>query len=613
VGLGRVCTGNLRSAGWSKSLLTPKPLELDYFRLNAKLKSIDFSHCRETVRLALVGDAATQQLASLLTVLFAEQGVRLVVWEGPFDAIELQAYDTNSELYRFNPDMVAIMNVTQALRTHYYSRSGSGTEFLDHEYRRITSIWDALRERTPAPIIQSNFALPIERVFGNFDHKVPDSLYSVVSALNWRIAEGAHARNQVFVNDVEAVASGVGRRHWYDNRFWNMYKVLCALEHLPLVAQNIVDVALSIRGRGVKCVVLDLDNTLWGGVIGDDGVHGIALSAHGAGESFHEFQGFLRELQRRGILLAVCSKNDPENALKPFIEHSEMVLRREHISVFIANWDDKAANISRIREQLNIGFDSIVFLDDNPFERNLVRSLLPGVIVPELPDEPADYVRAVSELNLFETSSFSAEDSRRTELYQQQAEREEIQKSFSNVEEYLQSLDTRITVGRFEPARIGRIAQLFQRSNQFNLTTQRRSESECEELMSNPDCYPLYAELQDRLSNHGLISIAVLQHKEDQLFISDWLMSCRVLTRGVEQFLMNHCVAYAAERGYQWIFAEYRPTLKNAMVEKFYAQFGFEPFSESQGATQWRLEVSNYRPATVFMRSIELAYTAVNS
>ena len=553
-------------------MLTPKPVELDYFRLTKKLKNIDFSQCRETVRLALVGDAATQQLASLATVLFAEQGVRLEVWEGPFDAIELQAYDPNSELYRFTPDFVAILNVTQALRTRYYGRTSSGTDFLEHEYRRMTGIWDILRERTSASIIQSNFALPIERVFGNFDHKVPDSLYAIVSTLNCKIAEGARTRNQVYVNDVEAIASNVGRRNWYDNRFWNMYKSLCALECLPLVAQNIVDVALSIRGRAVKCVVLDLDNTLWGGVIGDDGVDGIALSAHGDGESFHEFQSFLLELQKRGILLAVSSKNNSDTALKPFLEHSEMVLRREHISVFMANWEDKAENIRRIREKLNIGFDSMVFLDDNPFERNLVRSLLPNVIVPELPEEPAEYVRAICEMNLFETSSFSTEDGLRTELYRQKAEGEEMQATFSSVEDYLRSLEMEITVDRFEPKRIPRIAQLFQRSNQFNLTTRRRSEAECEELMRDGTCYPIFAELKDRLGNHGLISIIVARPQGDELFLSDWLMSCRVLTRGVEQFLMNHCVEYAARCGKQWIAGEYRPTAKNGMVKNFYEE-----------------------------------------
>jgi len=590
-------------------------MESDYFRLVSKLKNLDFSQCRESIRLALMGDAATQQLASVLKVLFAGQGVRLEVWESPFDATEHQAYDPNSDLYKFAPDFVAIVNATQALRTRYYARSCSGTDFMEREFRRITSIWDAVGQRTPAPIIQSNFALPVERVFGNFDHKIPESLYTVVSTLNAKIGEGVRTRNQVFVNDVDAIASNVGRRNWYDNRFWNMYKSLCALEHLPSAAQNIIDVALSIRGRAVKCVILDLDNTLWGGVIGDDGVNGIALSAHGDGESFYEFQSFLLELQKRGILLAVCSKNSPENALKPFLEHSEMVLRREHITVFQANWDDKAENIRRIQEKLNIGFDSMVFLDDNPFERNLVRSLLPNVIVPELPEEPAEYVRAICELNLFETSSFSAEDGRRTELYRQKAAGEEMQAAFSSVEDYLRSLEMEITVGRFDPRRIPRIAQLLQRSNQFNLTTRRHSEAECEELMRDPNCYPIFAELKDRLGNHGLISVIVARPQGRELILSDWLMSCRVLTRGVEQFLMNHCVEYAARLSKQWVVGEYRPTAKNAMVKNFYEQFGFEPSAASaDGSIQWRLDVARYQPAVTFMNATEMPFElAANS
>ena len=579
---------------------------LDYFDLIKKSKNRDFSSCSDTLRLAIIGDSATQQLASLLTVLFREQGIRLEVFEGPFDAIELQVHNPNSELYRFAADAILILNVTQALRNRYYRRPGSGVEFLRDELNRIASVWDVIRERCPAPIIQSNFVPPVERIFGNFDHKVADSLYAVVSALNVAIADAARSRAHVFINDVESIASYVGWGSWNDNRFWNMYKVFCALEHLPLVAQNIVDVTLSVRGRAVKCVVLDLDNTLWGGVIGDDGVEGIALSAHGDGESFYEFQLFLKEIQKRGILLAVCSKNNLENALKPFLEHKDMALRREDITVFVANWENKADNIKRIRETLNIGFDSMVFLDDNPFERNLVRTILPDVIVPELPEEPADYVGAISKLNLFETSAFSAEDTKRTELYRQRAERMEAQSSYGSIEEYLQSLDTQITVGRFVPRHIPRIAQLFQRSNQFNLTTRRRSQAECEEFMQDPSCYPIYAELKDRLGDHGLISIVVGRHEDDRLLLSDWLMSCRVLTRGVEQFVMNHIVEYAARHNYGWIDAEYRPSAKNAMVKDFYAQFGFVKLADpGDGNAKWRLEVAAYKPATVFMRSLE--------
>ena len=248
------------------------------------------------------------------------------------------------------------------------------------------------------------------------------SLYTKTLALNARIAERAALRSDVLLCDMDAVAAHVGRKHWFDERLWDMSKTFCTLEHLPLAAQALVDLMLAGLGRVVKCVILDLDNTLWGGVVGDVGPLGIEIGAHGDGEAYHRFQHYLRSLKKRGILLAVCSKNDAANALAAFEQNPHMVLKREDITVFVANWDNKADNIRGIRDTLDIGYDSMVFLDDNAFERNLVRQFLPEVIVPELPDDPADYVRAVSELNLFETTAFSAEDAARSDLYRQEAD-----------------------------------------------------------------------------------------------------------------------------------------------------------------------------------------------
>src|SRR5258706_11130423 len=281
-----------------------------------------------------------------------------------------------------------------------------------------------------------------------------------------------------------------------------------------------------------------------------------------------------------------------------------MVLREEDIAVFIANWNPKSDNIRQIKETLNIGFDSMVFLDDNPFERNLVRELVPGVVVPELPEEPADYVRAISELNLFETTSFSAEDAQRTEMYRAQAGRREEQAGFASVEEFLQSLDMSMTVERFDPFHLPRISQLMQRSNQFNLTTRRLSEIECKALMDNPGWLPLYAKLADRLNDHGLISIVTVEALPDDLAIRDWLMSCRVLGRGVESFLMNRVVEHGQELGLARVTAEYIPTAKNGMVKDFFEQFGFEKVAEgASGAAQWRLLTKDYEPRPTFMKT----------
>jgi FkbH-like protein len=349
----------------------------------------------------------------------------------------------------------------------------------------------------------------------------------------------------------------------------------------------------------VKCVVADLDNTLWGGIVGDDGPLGIEVGPHGDGEAFYHLQKYLLALKRRGILLAVCSKNDPANAVAPFAENPGMALKREDITVFIANWENKADNLRTIRDTLEIGFDSMVFLDDNPFERNLVREMLPDVIVPELPEDPADYVRVICELNLFETASFSAEDTARAELYQREAERREAAGAYSDITEFLKSLEMKIAVERFSAAQIPRIAQLLQRSNQFNLTTHRYNEAECEAMMRDEArCLPLHASLSDRFGDHGLISIVIARFEDQELRITDWLMSCRVLSRGVEQFLMNRMFAVAREKGLARVTGEFVPTAKNGMVKDFWRQFGFT----SEDGRTWMLAVESYEPRTVWMR-----------
>ena len=585
---------------------------LDYSALLAASRRLDLAGTTRKVRLALLSDAATQRFVPILRTLFCRHGVDAEIYEAPFDALELEVYNPASGLYQFQPEFVVILNSVQALRAIFLRRPADSVSFVEETAARATKLWDAIHANLPATLIQSTFVLPYERFFGNFDLKATESFYATVGELNRRIAEAARSRGSVLINDVESVASWLGRRFWFEERFWDSAKYFCALESLPYVAKNIVDVAMASLGQAIKCVVLDLDNTLWGGVIGDDGLDGIQLGAHGDGEAFYRLQLYLRELRRRGVLLAVCSKNSMENALLPFEKHPEMVLKQADIAMFVANWNDKADNIRQIRETLNIGFDSMVFLDDNAFERNLVRELIPGIVVPELPEEPADYVRAISELNLFETTSFSAEDGKRTELYRVEAQRREAQASFASVDEFLQSLAMKMVVARFDSFHLPRISQLMQRSNQFNLTTRRLSEIECKSLMENAGWLPLYAKLEDRLSDHGLISIVTLEARAEELAIRDWLMSCRVLARGVEGFLMNRVVEYADKLGLARITAEFVPTAKNGMVKDFFLQFGFAKVAEdSGGATRWELATRAYQPSRTLIDAKESEEVAV--
>ncbi len=574
--------------------------ELDYLSLVKQARTLDVSGCAQRVRLALLADFATQHLAAILRVLFARQGVALDVYEGGYDAVDLEVLNPDSGLYRFAPDFVALLGATEKLSARFCETADRG-RFVDETEARISGWWQTLKARIPATLIQGTFVLPLERVFGNYETKVPTSFGAVVEELNARLKAAARAHKHVLVHDTDFLAASVGRRHFVDERLWTLAKAPCRPEHLPALAQGLVDIVSSQRGRVVKCVVLDLDNTLWGGVIGDDGVEGIRIGGLGEGDAFSAFQRYLRELQRRGIILAVCSKNDHHNAIAPFQRHPEMVLKESDIAVFVANWDNKADNIRRIQATLNIGLDSMVFVDDNPFERNLVRELVPEIIVPEMPEDPALYVRALAALNLFETTSFSDEDQKRGALYREEAGRQLLRTQATSIEDYLRSLDMQIKLERFNPLNLPRIAQLIQRSNQFNLTTRRYSESVCETLMADGDGhFPFSLSLKDRFGDYGLISVVILKLAAREIDIDEYLMSCRVLQRGVESFAMNAIFELARRRGAERVRGRYLPSEKNGMVASFYRDFGFVEGDDGI----WSLPVADYASRPAFITPI---------
>ncbi|MDE1901746.1 MAG: HAD family hydrolase [Alphaproteobacteria bacterium] len=578
--------------------------ELNYFALLKEAKKLlDFTG-KKTIRLAVLTDFASQQLIPLLKALAARRHVRLEVYEAGYDSIDMEILNPQSELYAFKPDLVAMLLATPKLKSRLYG-AVDRSSFAEDAIDRLRNLWAALSENSNATILQSTYVLPSERAFGNYELKVGGSVGSLIAAVNQGIIEAARQVKNVLLCDIDYLAAEVGRANWFDERLWSMAKTFCRLEHMPRVAKALIDVALAAQGGVVKCVILDLDNTLWGGVIGDDGVNGIKLGGYDEGESFVAFQRFMLELKRRGIILAVASKNDHKNAILPFKEHPDMVLKEEDIAVFVANWDNKADNIRTIQKTLNIGFDSMVFVDDNPFERNIVRQYLPDVIVPEMPEDPAQYIRCLADLNLFETSSYSEADSQRADQYRVEAQRELSKTSFTNVGDYLKSLEMQIKLERFATPQLPRIAQLIQRSNQFNLTTRRYNESACEAMMEDTSCVPFTVTLADKFGDYGLISVIILKLDGDTAVVDQYLMSCRVLQRGVEQFVMNQIVRMAREKGIARIVGHYRRTEKNDMVKQFYAPFGFALVEERpNGDSDWVLNVDTYQDKEVFMTPI---------
>ena len=344
---------------------------------------------------------------------------------------------------------------------------------------------------------------------------------------------------------------------------------------------------------------LRLDNTLWGGVIGDDGINGIQIGELGNGRAFTNLQIWLKKLKERGIILAICSKNNEDTAKEPFLKHPEMVLKLDDISCFVANWEDKASNIKYIQKVLNIGMDSMVFLDDNPFERNLVKSMIPEIEVPELPEDPSLYLSYLQSLNLFETASFSEEDKKRTSQYQAEAKRVETERMFDNYDDYLKSLEMVATVSAFDEFQTPRISQLTQRSNQFNLRTVRYTEDDIKRIMASDEYIGRYFMLKDKFGDHGLISVVILKKLSDKtLFIENLLMSCRVLKRGMEEFIINSLIDAARQGGYTELIGEYIPTAKNAMVKDFYKNMGFSELSPNK----YIAKVDEYKEQLTFIK-----------
>lgn len=348
-----------------------------------------------------------------------------------------------------------------------------------------------------------------------------------------------------------------------------------SMDVLPDVAKVVVDVILAMEGKIKKCVIMDLDNTLWGGVIGDDGLGGIQIGELGKGHAFWNLQRWLKQLKEFGIILAVCSKNNEETAKEPFEKHEEMVLRLSDIAVFVANWNDKASNIRFIQETLNIGMDSIVFLDDNPFERELVKSMIPEIEVPNLPEDPALYLDYLQSQNYFETASYVGKDADRTIQYQAEFQRKELRVAYTSIDDYLESLEMIGETKVFEPIKYARIAQLTQRSNQFNLRTIRYTEDEVARMANDDHFITRFFTLKDKFGEHGVVSVVIMKKtSEDEVFVDTWLMSCRVLKRGMEEFIMNEMIDAAKRADAKIVNAEYIPTKKNMMVKYIYRDMG---------------------------------------
>ncbi len=549
-------------------------------------------------KIAILGGSTTNEVADQLGLFLLNYGIEAEFYQSEYGRYWQDAMFGTPELDAFAPDVIYIHTTWRNIQD--FPTVGQETaaveEMLEAEYARFESMWQALAQRYHCPVIQNNFDRPNYRLMGNRDVWDIHGRTNFISRLNQKFYAYAASHEDFYINDIDYLAADYGLTAWGDAFYWHMYKYAMCLDAIPSLASSLANIIKSLYGRNKKALVLDLDNTLWGGVVGDDGVDGIAIGPEvPEGQVYAEFQSYCKALKSIGVVLAVDSKNDEANALAG-LNHPDGVLRPDDFVCIKANWEPKDRNLLAIAEELNLGADSFVFADDNPAERSIVAAQVPGVETPVL-DGAENYIKMLDHGGYFEVTALSGEDLKKTELYHANAQRRRAQAAFSDYDAYLDSLEMKATIRRFEPLYMQRIAQLTNKSNQFNLTTLRCSEDDIRAMAEDAGCLCLYGKLVDKFGDNGVVTVVAGRQQGDVLHLQLWLMSCRVLKRGMEDAMMDAVVADAAARGIKTIRGYYYPTAKNGMVRDFYAEMGYTQLeTDENGGTVWELEVETYRP-----------------
>ena len=550
------------------------------------------------VRLGIISNATSHFLAPALTATAARHGIALECIEANFDQVMQEALSSESAIARAKPDFVLVALDYRGIALNPSAGNAAVAQTsLDGALNQLNVIREGVRRNSGAICILQTIVRPVESSFGSLDFLLPGTQRNLIDRFNRSAAESITGTPDLLL-DVSAIAETVGLSEWHDLSLWNMAKSPFSHTYLPLYADHVCRLIAAQKGKSRRCLILDLDNTVWGGVIGDDGLEGIVIGQGDAGgEAFLDVQRTALALRGQGVVLAVSSKNNDETARLPFQKHPEMLLREDHIAVFQANWNDKATNIQAIAKELSLGLESMVFLDDNPVERGLVRRILPEVAVPELPEDPALYARTLLAAGYFEAVAYSNEDRQRAGFYQDNARRVALSNLAGDLSAYLDSLNMTITFQPFDEIGRARISQLINKSNQFNLTTRRYSELEVAEAERDPDSFTLQVRLSDTFGDNGMISVLICRTVGDDWHVDTWLMSCRVLGRKAENAVLQEVVMNARTRGIRHIRGVYLPTERNKLVADHYPKLGFTALEHrADGSTVWQLDVASYVP-----------------
>lgn len=569
------------AARWARRAVGP---ELDYTSLMRLRRFTAASPlpAKERLRLAVLGGPTTAQLTQLLETFLSSEGIACEVYEGPYGLFRQEILTPGSGLDRFKPQVVFLA---------VDARDAGGSD----DPAPWKALWAAASAKWGCSVIQNTFAPEPWAAEGHYALRRPDSLHSRLRRLN--LALEREAPPFVTLHPIPSLVAEAGAAVWHDPRFYDEAKMPCAPECLVLYAHSVMSLARALAGKSKKVLVVDLDNTLWGGNVGDAGVGGLAFGQGSAeGEAHLRLQEFVKALRERGILLAACSKNDPEKAREPFLARPDMPLKLEDFAAFEANWGNKADNLRAVAKSLDLGLDSFVFVDDHPGERALIREFLPEVAVPDMPEDPSGFVAALCRHRYFETAALTGEDVARAAYYEQNAKRKASAAAHVDMDAFLSSLSMRAAVEPVTEVNIERVAQLVGKSNQFNLTTRRRAAAEIRELAAKPEWTTLAFSLRDAFGDNGLVCVLFLERLGKIALVDTWLMSCRVLQRGLERFALNEAARRAREAGCERLRGLYLPTEKNDLVKDHYAALGFRPAGEEGGGTAWELDLTTFAP-----------------
>ncbi len=550
------------------------------------------------IRIAFLCGSTVNEVAALLELLLLDQGIQPVFYFSDYNKYFEEAVLDAARLAEFKPDIIFVYTSSANIQG-WPPLDTSEADLNAHvvaESMRFAAIWNGLQS-LGAVVVQNNFELPGQRLLGNYDAVSPVGRVRFINLLNTEFAREAAARTNLLIHDLNVVAASIGLKAFHDADRWFSYKMLTTPEGSLEVAKSAAAMVLAIYGRTRKCLVLDLDNTLWGGVIGDDGPDQIKIGRETAeAEAFTAFQEYCLQLRSRGILLAVCSKNSEAIARQGF-EHPDSVLLLDHFSCFKANWEPKHENIKAIASELNIGLNSLVFVDDNPAEREIVSAQLPDVAVPDVGSDVSRFISVLEDGRYFEPVRLSREDLKRAEQYRDNAQRAAFQGSFQNYDEYLESLEMSAEVAAFKPVYLDRITQLISKTNQFNLTTRRYTRAQIETIAASPSYISLYGKLTDKFGDNGLISVIIGRKENGILHIDLWIMSCRVLKRGMETVMLDALVAECQVQGISEIRGYYIQTERNGLVAGHYADLGFKLSGGDDEHQVFRLDLSQgYQP-----------------